>query len=299
MNQQTYEGVKMDRCPDCGAVWLDWKELGTIVQSRKADVKPTDELPDIQKAEDIKADKRCPECNQPLERFNYAVTSGVFLDRCPQKHGIWLDPGELQHVQAVMEELDREFDLDEPDEPATNPDVKRCPRCDVPLHQTTYEGLSLDRCGECGGMWTDGTELMTVVRKQQEIFTDDEFKQIRADEEAAVVVEEDDISDSYDCPTCGRTMNRVNYQYTSGIIIDNCPAGHGTWLDRNELQKIQIFSERWDDRAGEIATEYQGALQQAAQKTEREIAEDIQNSKVSRFGAVNRFFRMLSRKGWL
>jgi Zn-finger nucleic acid-binding protein len=35
-------------------------------------------------------------------------------------------------------------------------------------------------------------------------------------------------------------MNRVNFARCSGVVVDVCK-GHGTWFDRNELQRIIDF----------------------------------------------------------
>ena len=42
----------------------------------------------------------CPKCGDQMQTFQYAVNSGVLLDRCPNRHGLWLDPGELEQVHV-------------------------------------------------------------------------------------------------------------------------------------------------------------------------------------------------------
>ena len=47
----------------------------------------------------------CPKCpDRKLTPFNYASTSGIILDKCPGCGGIWLDRGELEMVQALVED---------------------------------------------------------------------------------------------------------------------------------------------------------------------------------------------------
>ena len=41
----------------------------------------------------------------------------------------------------------------------------RCPKCSGPLESYTFEGLALDRCHECGGIWLDRGELEAIVGK--------------------------------------------------------------------------------------------------------------------------------------
>jgi Zn-finger nucleic acid-binding protein len=42
-------------------------------------------------------------------------------------------------------------------------------------------------------------------------------------------------------------MVPINYDYSSGIILDRCPEGHGLWLDGGELEKVQITREQSDE----------------------------------------------------
>ena len=40
-----------------------------------------------------------------------------------------------------------------------------CPKCPGKLESYTFQGIALDRCHECGGMWLDKGELEAIVRK--------------------------------------------------------------------------------------------------------------------------------------
>jgi hypothetical protein len=42
--------------------------------------------------------------------------------------------------------------------------ARNCPKCPGRLEGYTFEGLSLDRCHECGGIWLDQGELEAIVR---------------------------------------------------------------------------------------------------------------------------------------
>jgi hypothetical protein len=35
----------------------------------------------------------------------------------------------------------------------------RCPKCGGNLYEVTFRGISIDRCGTCGGVWLDNGEL--------------------------------------------------------------------------------------------------------------------------------------------
>ena len=55
----------------------------------------------------------CPKCpNTELNRFNYAASSGIALDKCPRCGGLWFDKDELERVQILVEEWDKKLDED-------------------------------------------------------------------------------------------------------------------------------------------------------------------------------------------
>ena len=41
----------------------------------------------------------------------------------------------------------------------------RCPKCPGELETFMFEGFTLDRCRDCGGIWMDKGELEGVIRK--------------------------------------------------------------------------------------------------------------------------------------
>ena len=41
----------------------------------------------------------------------------------------------------------------------------RCPRCTGKLVETKFEGVLIDRCDNCGGIWLDPGEFAELVQK--------------------------------------------------------------------------------------------------------------------------------------
>ena len=41
----------------------------------------------------------------------------------------------------------------------------QCPRCDGALKESTYDGVQIDTCDKCGGVWLDAGELAQVVKQ--------------------------------------------------------------------------------------------------------------------------------------
>lgn len=299
MNRSDYEGVPVDICPKCEGVWLDRKEIGQIVEKKEEKFTAEErigafaQLPQQEKVERVIA---CPKCGQDMRKFNYAISSGVILDRCPQKHGIWLDKAELERIQIVMEEYDRTYQVARQESKREISGQKKCPRCGILLNEMDYEGMKLDLCSSCQGLWCDSDELHQVVDRREKKFTEQDFKEVTAREEDARVSTQPELIDVLKCPICDDLMDRRNYSYSSGVMIDKCLKGHGIWLDKDEIEKIQLFIERGEGRAQEDLTKYGSVLKEVRKETERRREESIKELKVSRFGGANRFFQMMARR---
>jgi Zn-finger nucleic acid-binding protein len=46
----------------------------------------------------------CPKCRKAMRLLNYSYDSGVIIDRCTDGHGVWLDGGEIEKIQAYTEQ---------------------------------------------------------------------------------------------------------------------------------------------------------------------------------------------------
>jgi len=106
-----------------------------------------------------------------------------------------------------------------------------CPRCNSELKVEDYEGIEVDRCLGCQGMWLDYGELEQLEE---------------------VVLDEDEITGTIVfsrfkgellCPKCGKAMQRFNYR-AYDVELDFCEQGHGTWLDAGEEKRVLELMER-------------------------------------------------------
>jgi Zn-finger nucleic acid-binding protein len=105
-----YEGIKIESCPACEGEWLDAGELKHIAQAREvrfdeaerravaAAVKITPV-----KVERHDRDLRCPKCAGQTDARNYGGDTGILIDQCTTCGGIWVDVGELEKIQMVIE----------------------------------------------------------------------------------------------------------------------------------------------------------------------------------------------------
>ena len=42
-----------------------------------------------------------------------------------------------------------------------------CPRCDGTLREIQFEGVMIDTCDDCGGVWLDSGELETLMKSDR------------------------------------------------------------------------------------------------------------------------------------
>ena len=123
----------------------------------------------------------------------------------------------------------------------------RCVRCHIDLVPETYEGTQIDRCARCRGVWLDSGELTKIVDTIGVVLPAAMIRDTLA--AAFKGVPQDEQRSVERCPKCNAAMQAINYDYASGTVLDRCPAGHGTWLDGGELEKVQAHSEHWARQA--------------------------------------------------
>lgn len=114
-----------------------------------------------------------------------------------------------------------------------------CPRCNLMLRRANYEGVEVDMCDNCWGIWLDSGELKAVVDSRDMNFSDSEraqFLHTRASLSAM------GPSDPANCPACGKPMEVLHSDVGLHLVVDRCP-DHGIWLDSGEIKAVQAVAE--------------------------------------------------------
>lgn len=121
-----------------------------------------------------------------------------------------------------------------------------CPRCQSQKFDSLdYEGVEVDRCQNCHGLWLDEGEILEIVDIKEKDFSEELVKETVSQAFSGIpLIERETI---LKCPKCKSSMNPVNYAVSSGVIIDRCPKNCGLWFDKNELEKVQAYREYWQD----------------------------------------------------
>lgn len=105
-----YEGVEIDIDPETGGVWLDAGELNHIIDARekmfsKDELAAMAERPKVFGVAqgELDTERTSPITGKPMRPINYGGDSGIIIDRCEDTGGLWLDAGELEKIQQVIE----------------------------------------------------------------------------------------------------------------------------------------------------------------------------------------------------
>lgn len=102
-----------------------------------------------------------------------------------------------------------------------------CPKCSQGLEQLELEGIEVDKCTSCNGVWLDEYELEDLLELDADALnelllagTDDST----LDDKVAV------------CPRDGTELRRLRQR---GVILDCCPECQGLWLDGGEFRRLR------------------------------------------------------------
>lgn len=120
--------------------------------------------------------------------------------------------------------------------------MRYCPVCRKVLGTFTVEGLELDGCAGCGGVWFDGGELARVasVEKAQQIVAAAQGVEGECRECGSA------IAGNQVCGKCGRPAPRcpscdrgpLAIAQVGSVRLDVCKLCSGVWFDAGELQAL-------------------------------------------------------------
>jgi Zn-finger nucleic acid-binding protein len=102
----------------------------------------------------------------------------------------------------------------------------QCPQCREPMVIYELDGVELDSCLRCGGVWLDAGELETLGN----------LSGIAPGPLAAALMRvQKGKRGARRCPRCRRAMLPFDPADDGALMLDRCPRGDGLWFDRGEL----------------------------------------------------------------
>ena len=168
---------------------------------------------------------------------------------------------------------------------------QNCPRCSNALELMDIDGIKIDRCGSCRGIFLDKYELNRMNAASETAIAS------LNDAAGSVASSKNDTGARIKCVRCAAVMETVNFSYTSGIMIDHCPACDSVWLYSGELAKIIEFMKASAKMSEEESAGYTETLDEikAAAKQKKEGDFRAISSKGKMGSIVNFVYKMIDR----
>ncbi len=103
----------------------------------------------------------------------------------------------------------------------------QCPTCgDQPLHASmTQEGVEVDYCRQCRGVWLDKGEIFSFTKRPKEL--SEAFLHAHATAKRSQRVS----------PKTGRPMQEITF-LDGKLVLDVCPETEGIWFDEGEIERL-------------------------------------------------------------
>ena len=104
-----------------------------------------------------------------------------------------------------------------------------CPTCEVNKLKPvlTKQGVEVDYCDKCGGIWLDKGEIFHFTKRPKELA------------KALKTALQEGRTTQRKCPKTGEAMQEIPL-LDGELIIDFCPKTGGMWFDKGELKKMLI-----------------------------------------------------------
>jgi Zn-finger nucleic acid-binding protein len=113
--------------------------------------------------------------------------------------------------------------------------AKRCGKCGGPFKAVFTEGMILDRCRSCGGVWFDHAEIDRLVGRKASTGPGT-VRRIVSVSGAAMPAPLDPLIGS--CPSC-RVGLRTFSVPEAEASLEVCPRCFGAWFDRGEIELLE------------------------------------------------------------
>lgn len=105
----------------------------------------------------------------------------------------------------------------------------RCPKCRADMVQVVHEGVEIDRCERCAGIWFDDGELELLRHTEGAA---------ALDTGAASQGRRLNTFDEYPCPRCGGEMKKQTDERQSHIWFETCSDCGGSFFDAGEFRDL-------------------------------------------------------------
>jgi heat shock protein HtpX len=126
----------------------------------------------------------------------------------------------------------------------------RCPRCHIILREGYYEGTPVKICPQCSGKLVDSSFKWRILSRREVTFSEslikkaNDFKEQFLDNPFYIRKIREQKSKKIICPHCGSRMLPRPFSYQYVIPVDKCFYCYKIWFDADELEILQILTEK-------------------------------------------------------
>lgn len=106
-----------------------------------------------------------------------------------------------------------------------------CPKCTQELFTFEIDGIELEQCKNCEGIWFDKNELDQIKDKADSDLNWMDVELWKHPDKFKLGL------NKYTCPKCGDKMEVLDYDNTN-IEINYCKSCEGVWLNKGGLQNL-------------------------------------------------------------
>lgn len=114
----------------------------------------------------------------------------------------------------------------------------KCPDCGVELSQGKRDGVEMEICSSCKGMWLTRQEMSQL---------EDEVFDFGDDEKGSLML--GSTPTTRKCPQCAKPLRRFEYRFYD-LQIDYCEDLHGYWLEANEDKRVLELMKKEEKNLG-------------------------------------------------
>ena len=112
------------------------------------------------------------------------------------------------------------------------PDALTCPKCSHDMIRESFEGILIDRCGGCSGIWFD-------------LLEHEDLKDVKGSEAIDAGAKDALVSDKsrrLDCPRCSARMVSIHDQDQPHVVYEKCGSCSGVFFDAGEFTDYKNFT---------------------------------------------------------
>lgn len=111
----------------------------------------------------------------------------------------------------------------------------QCPKCQTEMVTHDVDGVDIDRCGVCGGMWFDLGEEEQLLKSNSDAAKDLDLGETSRTEANKLIRD-------IDCPRCHTRLMKLAHHEQRHIEYEMCGTCGGVYLDSGEFDDLRELS---------------------------------------------------------